>query len=92
MATHQNEADVAGHALRRQARPVAPAQGRAVRAADRAQNKTGARNNFGRITTRHQGGGRAQKYRFIDFKRDKDGIAGVVERVEYDPNRTATSR
>ena len=53
------------------------------------QNKTGARNSFGRITTRHVGGGSRQKYRIIDFKRDKDGVAGVVERVEYDPNRTA---
>jgi len=52
------------------------------------QNKTGASNSSGRITTRHQGGGSRQKYRIIDFKRDKDGIAGVVERVEYDPNRT----
>jgi large subunit ribosomal protein L2 len=54
-----------------------------------AQDRTGARNHFGRITTRHHGGGSRQKYRLIDFKRDKDGIAGVVERVEYDPNRTA---
>jgi large subunit ribosomal protein L2 len=53
------------------------------------QNKTGARNHFGRITTRHHGGGSRQKYRIIDFKRDKDGIAGVVERLEYDPNRTS---
>jgi len=53
------------------------------------QNKTGARNSMGRITTRHIGGGSRQKYRIIDFKRDKDGILGVVERVEYDPNRTA---
>ena len=52
------------------------------------QNKTGARNNAGRITTRHVGGGSRQKYRIIDFRRDKDGIKGVVERVEYDPNRT----
>jgi large subunit ribosomal protein L2 len=54
-----------------------------------SQNKTGARNHFGRITTRHIGGGSRQKYRIIDFRRDKDGIAGVVERLEYDPNRTA---
>jgi large subunit ribosomal protein L2 len=54
-----------------------------------AQDRTGARNHFGRITTRHIGGGSRQKYRLIDFKRDKDGIAGVVERIEYDPNRTA---
>lgn len=53
------------------------------------QNKTGARNSFGRITTRHIGGGSRQKYRLIDFKRDKDGIAGVIERLEYDPNRTS---
>jgi large subunit ribosomal protein L2 len=54
-----------------------------------AQSKTGARNHFGRITTRHIGGGSRQKYRIIDFRRDKDGVAAVVERVEYDPNRTA---
>ena len=54
-----------------------------------AQSKTGARNHFGRITTRHIGGGSRQKYRLIDYKRDKDGIPGVVERVEYDPNRTS---
>lgn len=53
------------------------------------QNKSGARNNVGRITTRHIGGGSRQRYRIIDFKRDKDGIAGIVERLEYDPNRTA---
>jgi large subunit ribosomal protein L2 len=53
------------------------------------QSKTGGRNHFGRITTRHHGGGSRQKYRIIDFRRDKDGIAGVVERIEYDPNRTA---
>jgi large subunit ribosomal protein L2 len=53
------------------------------------QNKTGARNHSGRITTRHVGGGSRQKYRLIDFLRDKDGIAAKVERLEYDPNRTA---
>jgi len=54
-----------------------------------AQSKTGARNHFGRITTRHIGGGSRQKYRLIDFRRDKDGVAATVERIEYDPNRTA---
>lgn len=49
----------------------------------------GGRNNNGRITVRHQGGGHKQHYRVIDFKRDKDGISGVVERLEYDPNRSA---
>jgi len=52
-------------------------------------SKTGGRNNQGRITTRHQGGGHKRYYRLIDFKRDKDGIAGKVERLEYDPNRTS---
>ncbi|CAM3054141.1 50S ribosomal protein L2 [Legionella worsleiensis] len=51
--------------------------------------KTGGRNNQGRITVRHIGGGQRQKYRLVDFKRDKDGITGKVERIEYDPNRTA---
>jgi large subunit ribosomal protein L2 len=54
-----------------------------------SQSKTGARNHSGRITTRHHGGGSRQKYRLIDFRRDKDGVAAKVERVEYDPNRTA---
>src|SRR5581483_4470140 len=53
------------------------------------QNKTGARNHSGRMTTRHIGGGSRQKYRIIDFKRDKDSINAVVERLEYDPNRTS---
>ena len=53
------------------------------------KNSTGARNHFGRQTVRHQGGGHKQKYRMVDFLRDKDGIPGTVERVEYDPNRTA---
>ena len=53
------------------------------------KSKTGGRNNAGRITTRHIGGGHKQKYRIIDFKRDKDGIPAVIERIEYDPNRTA---
>ncbi|WP_218814455.1 50S ribosomal protein L2 [Rickettsiella endosymbiont of Dermanyssus gallinae] len=51
--------------------------------------KNGGRNNNGRITTRHQGGGHKQLYRLIDFKRNKEGILGRVERIEYDPNRTA---
>lgn len=54
-----------------------------------AQSKTGGRNNTGRLTTRHKGGGHKQHYRIIDFKRDKDGVPATVERLEYDPNRTA---
>ena len=51
--------------------------------------KTGGRNNQGRITTRHIGGGHKRKYRIIDFKRDKDGITGTVATIEYDPNRSS---
>ena len=51
--------------------------------------RTGGRNNKGRITTRHRGGGHKRRYRVIDFKRAKDGIVGKVERIEYDPNRSA---
>ncbi len=53
------------------------------------KSKSGGRNNQGRITTRHKGGGHKQHYRLIDFKRNKDGIEGKVERIEYDPNRSA---
>ena len=53
------------------------------------QGRHGGRNSYGRITTRHIGGGHKQNYRLIDFKRDKDGIPAKVERIEYDPNRTA---
>ena len=51
--------------------------------------KTGGRNSSGRLTQRHVGGGHKKKYRIIDFKRDKDGVPAKVERLEYDPNRTA---
>lgn len=52
-------------------------------------SKSGGRNNKGRITTRHVGGGHKRRYRVIDFKRNKDGVPAIVERIEYDPNRTA---
>lgn len=51
--------------------------------------RSGGRNSQGRMTMRYIGGGHKRKYRVIDFKRDKDGIAGVVESIQYDPNRTA---
>ncbi len=54
-----------------------------------AKSKTGGRNNKGRITTRHRGGGHKRHYRIIDFKRNKDQIPAKVERLEYDPNRSA---
>ena len=53
------------------------------------KSKTGGRNNGGRITSRHRGGGHKQRYRVIDFKRDKIGVPAKVERIEYDPNRSA---
>ncbi|MGA0089996.1 MAG: 50S ribosomal protein L2 [Burkholderiaceae bacterium] len=53
------------------------------------QSATAGRNNLGRITTRHRGGGHKQHYRVIDFRRLKDGIPAKVERIEYDPNRSA---
>lgn len=52
-------------------------------------HKKGGRNNLGKITVRHRGGGHKRQYRVIDFKRDKDGIIGKVASVEYDPNRSA---
>ena len=53
------------------------------------KKKHSGRNNNGHVTVRHQGGGHKQHYRLVDFKRDKDGIVGKVERLEYDPNRSA---
>ena len=53
------------------------------------KSKSGGRNHHGRITTRHVGGGHKQQYRVIDFRRNKDGIPATVERLEYDPNRSA---
>jgi large subunit ribosomal protein L2 len=54
-----------------------------------AKSKNGGRNNSGRVTTRHRGGGHKQRYRVIDFKRDKIDVPARVERIEYDPNRSA---
>ena len=53
------------------------------------KSRSGGRNNAGRITTRHRGGGHKQRYRVIDFKRNKTGVPAKVERIEYDPNRSA---
>jgi large subunit ribosomal protein L2 len=54
-----------------------------------SQSSSGGRNNNGRMTTRHKGGGHKHNYRLIDFKRNKDGVPAKVERLEYDPNRSA---
>src|SRR5450756_1214850 len=64
-------------------------KGKPVAALLEKQNRTAGRNNNGHITTRHMGGGHKQHYRVVDFRRDKDGIVAKVERLEYDPNRTA---
>ena len=64
-------------------------KGRPVDSLTESQNKTSGRNNHGRITTRHKGGGHRQQYRVIDFRRNKDGIVATVELIEYDPNRSS---
>ena len=64
-------------------------KGRPFAALLESKSKSGGRNNNGRINTRHIGGGHKQHYRIIDFKRTKDNIPATVERIEYDPNRTA---
>jgi large subunit ribosomal protein L2 len=83
-------------------RPITPGQRQQVRVVNadlhkggpvphlvERKKKRGGRNMHGEITMRHQGGGHKQLYRKVDFKRDKDGIAAKVERLEYDPNRSA---
>ena len=64
-------------------------KGRPVASLVEKQSKNAGRNNNGRITVRHQGGGHKQHYRLVDFRRNKDGIPAKVERIEYDPNRSA---
>lgn len=55
----------------------------------RPKRRTGGRNNQGKITVRHRGGGHKRRYRSVDFRRNKDGVPGVVASIQYDPNRTA---
>ena len=64
-------------------------KGSSYKSLTKGQSVTGGRNNFGRITSRHKGCGQKHKYRIIDFFRKKKNIKGIVERIEYDPNRTA---
>lgn len=64
-------------------------KGRPIAALTESQTATNGRNNAGRITVRHRGGGHKHHYRIVDFKRLKDGIPARVERLEYDPNRSA---
>ncbi|VBB68554.1 LSU ribosomal protein L2p (L8e) [invertebrate metagenome] len=64
-------------------------KGKPVKALTKGQTRSGGRNNAGRVTVRHHGGGHKQRYRMIDFRRRKFNMSAVVERLEYDPNRTA---
>ena len=64
-------------------------KGRPYRPLVESQTRTSGRNNDGRITVRHRGGGHKHSYRIIDFRRSKDGVVGRIERLEYDPNRSA---
>lgn len=64
-------------------------KGKPLKSLTEGLRKTGGRNMHGRITVRHIGGGHKRRYRLIDFKRQKDGVSAQVERIEYDPNRTA---
>ena len=64
-------------------------KGRPVDALTESKKRGSGRNNLGHITTRHRGGGHKAQYRIVDFRRNKDGIPAKVERLEYDPNRTA---
>lgn len=64
-------------------------KGKPVKALTEGLSKSGGRNNHGRITTFHRGGGHKRSYRLVDFKRNKLDVQGTVERLEYDPNRTA---
>jgi large subunit ribosomal protein L2 len=64
-------------------------KGKPVESLLERKNRKAGRNNLGQITTRHQGGGHKRHYRVIDFRRNKDGIPAKVERLEYDPNRSA---
>ena len=64
-------------------------KGRPLRSLSSAKKRISGRNNQGRITLRHRGGGHKRQYRILDFKRDKDDIIARVERIEYDPNRSA---
>ncbi|USO01042.1 MAG: 50S ribosomal protein L2 [Alphaproteobacteria bacterium] len=64
-------------------------KGRPIKVLTEGLHKSGGRNNLGRMTMRHRGGGHKRLYRVIDFKRQRDGQKATVERIEYDPNRTA---
>ncbi|MGB2167319.1 MAG: 50S ribosomal protein L2, partial [Candidatus Puniceispirillales bacterium] len=64
-------------------------KGKPVKKLTQGLTKTGGRNNSGHITAWQKGGGHKRRYRMVDFKRSKRDIQGIIERIEYDPNRTA---
>ncbi|HIM32680.1 MAG TPA: 50S ribosomal protein L2, partial [Pelagibacteraceae bacterium] len=64
-------------------------KGKSLKSLTIGQHSTGGRNNLGRITSRSRGAGQKHKYREIDFRRKKDNLKAIVERIEYDPNRSA---
>ncbi|MEM7503846.1 MAG: 50S ribosomal protein L2 [Pseudomonadota bacterium] len=89
MSLHKSKPTSAGRRFQVAVKTPGLHKGKPVSGLVDKKSKSGGRNNNGRITVRHRGGGHKQRYRIIDFKRDKDGIPGVVERIEYDPNRSA---
>jgi large subunit ribosomal protein L2 len=89
MSLHKSKPTSAGRRFQIAVKTPGLHKGKPFSALLEKKSKSGGRNNNGRITVRHQGGGHKQRYRLIDFKRDKDGIPGVIERLEYDPNRSA---
>ena len=89
MSLHKAKPTSAGRRFKVQVKTDGLHKGKPVQSLLDKKSKSGGRNNKGRITVRHRGGGHKQRYRIIDFKRDKDGVPGEVERVEYDPNRSA---
>ncbi len=89
MSIHKSKPTSAGRRFQVAVKTPGLHKGKPFSALLEKKSKTGGRNNNGRITVRHKGGGHKQHYRLVDFKRDKDGVPGVVERLEYDPNRSA---
>jgi large subunit ribosomal protein L2 len=89
MSLHKSKPTSAGRRFQVAVRTPGLHKGKPHEALVDKKSKSGGRNNNGRITIRHHGGGHKQRYRIIDFKRNKDGVPGVVERLEYDPNRSA---
>jgi len=89
MSLHKSKPTSAGRRFQVAVKTQGLHKGKPFSALIEKKSKNGGRNNKGRITVRHQGGGHKQRYRVIDFRRDKDGIQGVIERLEYDPNRSA---